>query len=130
TQAGLSYPWGIAVNSTGTTIYLSETNGSHRIRAISTSTGIIQTIAGSATASFSGDGGAAVSATFSSPGPLSLDSFNNLYVADMYNYRIRKINLGTMIINTVAGNGAFTLSEGAPATTSGIYYPRGVAADP
>jgi len=54
--------------------------------------GIITTIAGNGTAGFSGDGGPAVNAQLSIPRDIFIDSHGNLYIADMTNHRIRKID--------------------------------------
>jgi len=61
----------------------------HVVRKINTS-GIISTIAGTGTAGFSGDGGPATVANFKEPGGLAIDVSGNLYIADVYNHRIRK----------------------------------------
>ena len=59
---------------------------------------------GASTGSFSGDGGAATSATLSAPSGVALDSVGYLYIADTTNNRIRKVALSTGIITTIAGN--------------------------
>ena len=65
----------------------------------------ITTIAGKAgvSASDSGDGGLAINARFYGPYSLCIDKFGNIYIADVFNYRIRKITLATGIITTIAG---------------------------
>jgi len=80
-------PTGVAVDGAGR-LYISERT--HRIRRV-TADGIINTIAGTGEARFSGDGGPAASASFSSPADLAFDSAGNLYVADTLNSRVRKI---------------------------------------
>ncbi len=82
------------------------------------SQGIITTIAGSGTAGFSGDGGAAISAQFSSPQGVTVDAAGNVFVADAYNQRIRKIDAVTGIISTYAGGGLATSYGIAPTTAS------------
>ncbi len=64
---------------------------------------IITTVAGNGTTGFSGDGGPATSAALFTPRGIAVDSAGNLYIADSYNQRIRKVSGG--IITTVAGNG-------------------------
>lgn len=65
----------------------------------------IYTIAGTGTSGFSGDGGFAVSAKLYYPAEIALDASGNVYVNDYTNRRIRKINISTGYISTVAGNG-------------------------
>src|SRR5271168_2817347 len=66
-------------------------------------TGILTRVAGNTSNGFSGDNGPAVNAQLYVPNGLALDSAGNLYIADTYNRRIRKVSNG--IITTVAGNG-------------------------
>ncbi len=93
TSATLYYPSGIALDSAGN-MYISDTNN-ERIRKVTASTGIITTYAGTGTSSFSGDGGAATSATLDNPRGLTLDSSGNLYIGDYENNRIRKVTVTT-----------------------------------
>jgi NHL repeat len=91
--------------------------------------GIITTIAGNGTSSFSGDGGPATSAGLSGPDSVVVDSAGNLYIADWDNNRIRKVD-ATGTISTIAGNGSPVSSgDGGFATDAGLRYPRGVAID-
>ncbi len=78
---------------------------------------IIETIAGTGTASLTGDGGAAATATMSANYLMAMDAAGNLYFADNGNARVRKIAAGTGIITTVVGGGA-TLGDGGPATSA------------
>ena len=76
--------------------------------------------------SFSGDGGLATAAGLNGPGSVCIDKFENVYIADQSNYRIRKVDyLGN--IKTIAGNGTATyMGDGIAATATGIlpYYIR------
>ncbi|TAM82190.1 MAG: hypothetical protein EPN47_09590 [Acidobacteria bacterium] len=88
------------------------------------------TFAGNRDKGFSGDGGPALDASFDWPGSLALDSGANLFVADTHNHRIRRIDLETRVITTVAGNGtAIPSGDGGPATRAGIGDLLDVAAD-
>ena len=99
TNAVLDFPIGVAVDGVGGNLYVSDTFN-HRVRSISP-TGIITTIAGNGTASYSGDGGPAAGAELYYPVGLAVDSLGNLYIADHGNSRIRKVsNMG--VITTVA----------------------------
>jgi len=99
----------------------------NRIRKIDTN-GIITTFAGTGTKSFSGDGGPATSATLSSPRGVAVDSAGNVYIADTFNGRVRKVDT-TGNITTVAGAGlGSTLNDGGPATAT-LFEPADVAVD-
>ncbi len=100
-----------------------------RVRKITVSTGIITTIAGNAVSTFSGDGGAATSASMG-PFGLALDSSGNVYLSDCNNHRIRKITVSTGIISTIAGTGTSSFSgDGGAATSATLSQPKGVALD-
>jgi sugar lactone lactonase YvrE len=61
---------------------------------------------------------------------LAVDSSGNIYIADSYDHRVRKVDAVTHIITTIAGTGTFGLSgDGGPATAAQIYYPSDVALD-
>ena len=110
-------------------IYIADLSN-HRIRKATVSTGIISTIAGTGTAGYSGDNGAATSATLSFPYGVGLDTAGNVYIADMDNDRIRKVTISTGIITTFAGNGGASYSgDNGPATSATLNYPYGVAVD-
>ena len=68
---------------------------------------VISTIAGTGTASYSGDGTQATSATINAPTGIALDSSRNVYFAEYGNNRVRKITISTGIITTVVGTGSF-----------------------
>jgi sugar lactone lactonase YvrE len=98
------------------------------IREVSTS-GTIMTVAGTGTAGYNGDGIAATAAELNFPTGVALDSLGNLYIADAYNQRIRKVSGG--IITTVAGIGppAGYFGDGGLATAAQLNFPWGVACD-
>ena len=125
TSAQLSSPAGVAVDSSRN-VYIADT-GSNRVRKVSG--GIIRTVAGGGPYGFLGDGGAATSAGLNGPADIAVDASGNLYIADTYNMRIRKVNTAG-IISTFAGNGSPGFSgDGIPANQARLYYPWGVAVD-
>ncbi len=88
------------------------------------------TFAGNRKKGFSGDGSLAPDASFDGPASLALDAGENLYIADANNHRIRRINLMTRQITTIAGNGsAIPSGDGGPAIHAGIGDVLGIAAD-
>ncbi len=102
----------------------------HRVRKVEPLTGIITTVAGSGECCFSGDGGLATDATFNQPTDVGLDTDGNLYIADRFNQRVRKVNASTGTITTFAGNGACCFSgDGGPATSAQMDQPVGIGLD-
>ncbi len=125
-QSALRLPYGVAVDRNGV-VYFSDT-GNHRIRKISTS-GAIETIAGTGSAGFSGDGGPATSARLSSPTGLAMDAAGNIYFADSDNHRIRHIT-PSGAIRTIAGTGVAGFSgDDASAISAQLSYPVALALD-
>src|SRR4051812_15277331 len=91
---------------------------------------IIITIAGDGMASYGGDGGPASGAKLNQPEMLCLDKLGNLYIADAGNNRVRKIEVGSNVISTIAGTGAGSYSgDGGPATNAKLFIPDGIALD-
>jgi len=128
TSAGFVSPQGVAVDSSGN-LYVAD-SFSNRIRKVAAGTGILTTVAGNGSQGFSGDGGPATSAALSRPSGVAVDSAGNLYIADNYNNRIRRVAAGTGIITTVAGNGSLGYAgDGGAATSASLWKPYGVAVD-
>lgn len=75
------------------------------VRRIDAQTGIISTVAGNGTAGFQGDGGPAVEASLNQPHSIALDHGQGLYICDIKNHRVRRVDLKTGIIDTFAGTG-------------------------
>jgi len=128
TAAGLHYPYGVALDANAN-MYIADYFGD-RIRRVDAATQLITTIAGTGSASFSGDGGPAASATLNDPITVAVDHSGNLFVADWGNNRVRRVDALTGIITTVAGNGSSTYSgDNGPATSAGLPNPFGVVLD-
>ncbi|MCX2741717.1 NHL domain-containing protein [Pontibacter anaerobius] len=90
----------------------------------------ITTFAGNGTAAFSGDGGHAASASLDNPSSVAIDAAGNIYIADIFNHRIRKVSVGSGTITTVAGNGTAGFSgDGGPAINASLNEPVGIAID-
>ncbi|MCK4787365.1 MAG: putative Ig domain-containing protein, partial [Desulfobacteraceae bacterium] len=141
TSASLERPWGVTIDTSGN-IFIADTNN-HRIRRVDATTGIITTIAGNGTAGYNGDNISATSASLNTPADLALDEAGNLFIADRDNHRIRKVNLSTGLITTVAGNGTQTgsidgegnnstddLGDGGLATTATLNFVDDMAFSP
>ena len=125
--AKLSYPYTVACDAFGN-IYIADPYN-QRVRKVS-QTGIITTLAGTGVAGFSGDGGPASAAQLYYPFGVAMDIDGNVLIADSYNCRVRKVNVSTGVITTVAGNGSYLYTgDGIQATSCGIYYPSSIATD-
>ena len=90
TSAQLAAPHGVAVDAAGNLFIADYAN--NRIRMV-TPDGIIRTVAGNGTMGFSGDGGPATSAQLFQPGGVAVDAAGNLFIADTFNNRVRKVTL-------------------------------------
>ena len=101
-NAIISNPLGICIDDSNN-IYFAD-HGNERIRKIDAVSGIITTIAGNGTGSYSGDGGPAINASLSSPVGVCFDQNGNMYIADASNHRVRKID-ALHVITTIAGTG-------------------------
>ena len=100
------------------------------MREVSVSTGIITTIAGNHLNGYTGDGGPATQAQLNNPGAIAFDSAGNIYIADILNNVVRKINVSTGTISTIAGNGtAGYAGDGGAATNAELNEPVAVAVD-
>lgn len=125
TSAQLRSPVGICFDAVGN-LYIGDEDN-YRIRKVDTA-GIISTIAGDGTNGFGGDGGPATAAQLKSPDGICSDAAGNLYFADRYNYRIRKIDTSG-IITTIAGIGSGFSGDGGPATAARFSEPSQVCID-
>lgn len=126
TNAQLQYPTGVAVDGAGN-IYIAD-DGNNRIRKVNTSN-IITSLAGSPVYGFSGDGGPSTAAQLYYPRGVAADGPGNVYVTDMNNNRIRKINIFGNIY-TYAGTGAASFGgDGGVPAAAAINHPTGFALD-
>ena len=127
-EAQLSFPYDVAVDGAGN-LYISDLNN-HRIRKVDAA-GTITTVAGKGEGGgFSGDGGPAIEAQFNNPYAVAVDGAGNLYISDLANNRIRKVD-SSGTITTVAGQGepgGFS-GDGGPATEAQLNFPWGVTVD-
>jgi DNA-binding beta-propeller fold protein YncE len=103
----------------------------HTLRKIDAKTGIVTTVAGNGKAGYAGDGGPAKDAQFSTLIQITLNpAGKQLFIADIGNKRVRRIDLASGTIETVAGNGKGGVPpDGAEAKTAPLTDPRAVVAD-
>ncbi|MFT3703868.1 MAG: gliding motility-associated C-terminal domain-containing protein [Agriterribacter sp.] len=125
-SAQLSAPYKVIFDAAGN-MYIPD-NGNGRIRKVDNA-GIITTIAGTGGVGYGGDGGPAVNAQFAYPWSIAMDNAGNLYITDVGNNVIRKID-PSGIITTFAGNGTYGYSgDGGAATSAELGNTSGVATD-
>jgi DNA-binding beta-propeller fold protein YncE len=128
TSATMNWPHEVRVDKAGN-LYVADTRN-HVIRRIDAATQKISTIAGCGKSGFSGDGETGSRVRFNQPHSIVLDGQQGLLVADTKNHRIRRIDLETHIVTTVAGTGEKKLPvDGAVATQSPLFGPRSLAVD-
>ena len=120
--AQFNTPFGVAIDSLGN-VYVADRD-SQRIRKI-TSAGVVSTMAGSGTAGYTDGTGTA--AQFNFPNGVAVDSLGNVYVADFFNHRIRKIS-PPGVVSTLAGNEFAGYADGTGAAAQ-FNFPIGVAVD-
>jgi hypothetical protein len=126
TAGSINGPDGLRFDHLGN-LFIAD-NGNERVRKVNTS-GVITTFAGTGAGGFSGDGGPANAAALNFPSDVASDATNNIYIADYFNNRIRKVNTSG-IITTFAGNGVGGFSgNGGQATAAELSGPYGVRVD-
>lgn len=104
--------------------------GAHLVFRIDPATGATSVLAGTGEAGFSGDGGPATEATLRNPEWVVFDADGDLYLADRGNHRVRRIDAGTGIIETIAGTGEYaSAGDGGPAVEAALTNPFGLALD-
>ena len=126
-DAQFQFPRGLAIDSPGTTLYIADTDND-RIRRLDLNTAVVTTIAGTGQRGYAGNGTSAVQANLDTPLGIAAGSNGNVYFADQYNHRVRKITAGG-IISDFAGTGACDTASDGLATASPLCYPSGVALD-
>jgi streptogramin lyase len=103
TKAELNEPYEVRFDKAGNMLFVEMKN--HLVRKVDAQSGTISTVAGTGKVGFGGDGGPATKAQFSSPHSIALDADGNLFIADIGNHRIRKVDAKTGVVTTIVGNG-------------------------
>ena len=123
TLAKFKNPKGITTD--GTNLYVADASN-HRIRQIVISTGAVTTLAGGGSGTSTDDTG--TTASFNSPQGITTDG-TNLYVADSYNHKIRKIVIDNATVTTLAGTGSSGSTDNTPGTSASFNEPLGITTD-
>lgn len=135
-DALLNMPNSVVLDEATGTIYFADQKN-ERVREL-TADFTINTVAGSGTQGYGGDDGPLREAAFAFPkssqpepgGAVALGPDGNVYVADTENHRIRKLDLASGLVTTVAGNGTAGFSgDGGAATAAQLNYPRDLEFD-
>ena len=122
-KAALNEPYEIRFDQDGNMFVVEMMN--HIVRRIDAADNTITTVAGTGQPGYSGDDGPANQAQLNRPHSIALDESGNLYIADIANHRIRRVNLDSGIIDSVAGNGDRQLPvDGHMAVDQPILGPR------
>ncbi|HEY4184054.1 MAG TPA: hypothetical protein VGP07_03255 [Polyangia bacterium] len=118
----------LALDTTGR-LYIADTEN-QRIRRVDFALGLIETVVGTGTAGFSGDGGLATAAMLNHPRDIEFGPGGRLFIADTENHRVRVVDPATGIITTVAGDGnAAYAGDGGMALAASLWRPFGIAFD-
>lgn len=127
--ATMNEPYGVVCDAAGDLFIVDRLNAC--VRRVDGFTGLMTTLAGTGVPGYSGDGGPANLAQLREPNGLALDRRGGLLIADVSDNRIRRVDLGTARISTVAGTGARRYSgDGGPALQASIEGARAVDTDP
>lgn len=123
TEALLNEPYEVRFDRNGDMYFVEMRN--HVVRRVDAKTGTISTIAGTGEQGFSGDGGPATRARLSVPHSIALDDSGQLYICDIGNHRIRRVDLRAGAIDTFAGTGERKPTpDGAPVAGTPLNGPR------
>jgi len=121
-------PYGMAIGPDGGLYFCDR--GNQRIRRLDLTTKKMTTIAGNGQRGYTGDGGPATAATLAEPHEILFDAAGDLYIAERDNHAIRKVNMKTGIISTVAGTGEAGFSgDGGPAVRAQLRQPHSIFLD-
>jgi streptogramin lyase len=124
----VSEPYGMTLGPDGA-LYFCDL-GNQRVRRFDLKTKRMTTVAGNGKAGYAGDGGPAAEASIKAPHELVFDKKGDLYFAERDNHVIRKVDMKTSVISTVAGTGTPGFAgDGGPATKAQLRQPHCVLLD-
>jgi streptogramin lyase len=127
-EAGLNEPYEIRFDKAGNLFFVEMRN--HIVRRVDTVTKIISTVAGIGAEGFSGDGGAAARAQLRQPHSIQFDAEGDLYICDIGNHRIRRVEMKTGLISSFAGTGErLPAPDGAQFAQAPLNGPRAIDFD-
>jgi streptogramin lyase len=128
TRAALDEPYEVRFDRRGNMFFVERLN--HVVRRVDVRTGVISTVAGTGQAGFSGDGGPGPQAQLRQPHSIQFDGKGDLYICDIGNHRIRRLDMKTGLITTFAGTGEQgPAPDGAPLADTPLSGPRAIDFD-
>ena len=128
TRAALNEPYEVRFDRRGHMFFVERLN--HVVRRVDARTGVISTVAGTGEAGFSGDGGPGPQAQLRQPHSIQFDRRGDLYICDIGNHRIRRLDMKTRLITTFAGTGERgPAPDGAPLAGTPLSGPRAIDFD-
>jgi streptogramin lyase len=126
--AQLNEPYEVRFDRAGNLYFVERLN--HTVRRVDAETGRISTLAGTGRAGFAGDGGPAAQAMMNQPHSIQFDGRGDLYICDILNHRVRKVDMKTGAIATFAGTGEKKATpDGAPIAGTPLHGPRAMDFD-
>ena len=126
--AALNEPYEVRFDKAGNVFFVERLNAV--VRRVDAKTGVISTVAGTGQPGFSGDGGPAVKAQMNEPHSIGFDRAGDLYICDIKNHRIRRVDMKTGLISTYAGTGdKKPTPDGAPIAGTPLNGPRALDFD-
>jgi streptogramin lyase len=121
-------PFGVELGPDGA-LYVTEVRN-HRVRRVDLTTGELTTVSGCGRRGYSGDGGPAVDAELNEPYEVRFDAGGNLYIVEMKNHIVRRVDGKTRMISTIAGSGRQGFGgDGGPANVALLNHPHSIALD-
>lgn len=128
TEAQLNEPYEVRFDALGNVFFVERMD--HTVRRVDAKTGIISTVAGTGKEGFSGDGGPATEAQMRQPHSIGFDRAGDLYICDILNHRIRKVEMKSGTISTFAGTGEKKpTSDGVAIAGTPLHGPRALDFD-
>lgn len=129
TRAKLNEPYEVRFDRAGNLLFVEMKN--HVVRRVETKTGLVTTLVGTGKPGFSGDDGPAAKAQLDQPHSIQLDAADNLYICDIANHRVRRVDAKTGVITTFAGTGSRAATpDGAKISGTPLNGPRALDFDP
>lgn len=128
TTVNIGEPFGVEIGPDGA-LYVAEVRH-HRVRRLDLHSGELTTVAGCGRRGYTGDGGPAIDACLNEPYEIRFDAAGNLYVVEMKNHVVRRVDAKTKVIDTIAGTGRPGYGgDGEPATKALFRQPHSIALD-